>query len=81
MNQTFAREFFGGQPPVGRHVTANNVTYEIVGVVQDSKYDLHKGIPKTVYIAWTQQGNVGGFRTARNPRASRIWRAWRMATR
>ena len=30
-----------------------------MGVVQDSKYDLRKGIPKTVYIAWTQQGNVG----------------------
>ena len=59
VNQTFAREFFRGQPPVGRHVTSNNGTYEIVGVVQDSKYDLHKGIPKTVYISWTQQGNVG----------------------
>ena len=59
INQTFAREFFGGKPPLGRHVSGNNVTYEIVGVVQDSKYDLRKGIPKTVYISWTQQGNVG----------------------
>ena len=59
VNQTFAREFFGGQPPLGRHVTSNNVTYEIVGRVQDSKYDLRKGIPKMVYISWTQQGNVG----------------------
>jgi predicted permease len=59
VNQTFAHEFFGNQPPLARHVTTNNVTYEIVGVVQDSKYDLRKAVLKTVYIPWTQQGNVG----------------------
>jgi predicted permease len=58
VNQTFARGFFGGQPALGRHVTANSVTYEIVGVVQDSKYNLRRGVPKTVYISWTQQGNI-----------------------
>jgi predicted permease len=58
VNQAFARGFFGGQQALGHHVTANNIKYEIVGVVQDSKYDLRKSVPKTVYICWTQQGNI-----------------------
>jgi predicted permease len=41
---------------VGRHVTSANVTYEIVGVVRDAKYQsLRKDAPKTVYVAWLQQ--------------------------
>jgi predicted permease len=59
VNQAFARAFFGGQPPLGRHVTANNVSYEIVGVVKDAKYEsLRKGVPPTMYVPWQQQGDV-----------------------
>ena len=59
VNQTFVREFFNGQPPLGRRITSNNVTHEIVGVVQDAKYDLRKAIPKMVYVPWRQQGSLG----------------------
>ena len=59
VNETFVRAFFGGQPPLGRHVTQNGVTYEIVGVVKDAKYEsLRKGIPKTLYVPWEQQGEM-----------------------
>jgi predicted permease len=56
VNESFARYFFGDRPPIGRHVTSVNVTYEIVGVVRDAKYkDLRESIIKTMYIPWTQR--------------------------
>jgi putative ABC transport system permease protein len=59
VNQTFARAFFGGQSPLGRHVTSNKVTYEIVGVAKDAKYEgLRQGVPRTMYIPWVQQGDM-----------------------
>jgi putative ABC transport system permease protein len=58
VNNAFARRFFGSQAALGRHVTANGISYEIVGVVQDSKYNLREGVTQAVYISWTQQGNV-----------------------
>ena len=42
VNQTFARRFFAGQDPIGRHLgdrgAASSGQYEIVGVVGDAKY-------------------------------------------
>ena len=59
LNETFVRALFGGQSPLGRHVTSNNVTYEIVGVVKDAKYEsLRKGAPRTMYVPWVQQGDL-----------------------
>jgi predicted permease len=59
VNETFVRELFGGRDPLGRHVTSNNVTYEVVGVAKDAKYEgLRKGVPRTMYIPWVQQGNI-----------------------
>jgi predicted permease len=59
VNETFVREFFGGQHPLGRRVTSNNVTYEIVGVAKDAKYEgLRKDVPRTLYIPWVEQGNI-----------------------
>ena len=60
VNETFVRTFFGGQPPLGRHVRSNHVEYEIVGVVKDAKYEsLRKGVPGTMYVPWLQQGDLG----------------------
>jgi predicted permease len=60
VNQKFVRELFAGRSPLGRHVTQNDVTYEIVGVVKDAKYEsLRKGVPRTLYIPWEQQGEMG----------------------
>ena len=49
VNESFARHFFGGRSPVGRHVTSVNVTTEIIGVVKDAKYtNLRDAIPMTI---------------------------------
>src|SRR6185436_12891201 len=56
VNESFARYFFGGASPLGRRVTSVNVTYEIVGVVRDAKYQaLREGVLKTMYTVWTQR--------------------------
>jgi len=56
VNQSFARYFFGNQSPLGRRVTSLNVTYEIVGVVKDTKYfDLRHEAARTLYTSWMQR--------------------------
>jgi putative ABC transport system permease protein len=56
VNESFARYFFGNAPALGRHVTSVDVTYEIVGVVRDAKYqNLRDPIMKTMYIPWLQR--------------------------
>jgi predicted permease len=37
VNQTFVKQFFGAANPIGQRVTGTGATYEIVGVVRDSK--------------------------------------------
>src|SRR5262249_24949726 len=52
----FARRFFGGRSALGGHVTSVNVTYEIVGVVRDARYqNLRSAIIDTVWIPWSQR--------------------------
>ena len=56
VSQLFVRSFFGGQPPLGRHVTSANVRYEIVGVAGDAKYGgLRAPMSKTMYIPMLQR--------------------------
>jgi putative ABC transport system permease protein len=56
VNESFARYFFGNAPALGRHVTSLDVTYEIVGVARDAKYqNLRQPIMKTMYISWLQR--------------------------
>jgi hypothetical protein len=56
INESFARYFFGFASPLGRTVTAANVTYEIVGVAANAKYtDLKQAPLKTMYIPWMQR--------------------------
>ena len=57
VNDSFARYFFrDAAAALGRHVTAANVTYEIVGVVGDAKYrTLRDPVIKTMYIPWMQR--------------------------
>jgi predicted permease len=61
VNARFAKYFFGTAPALGRHVTCANVTYEIVGIVGDAKYQgLRAVFIKTMYIPWTQRaGDLG----------------------
>jgi predicted permease len=56
VNERFARYFFGDGTALGRRVASNNVTYEIVGVAGDAKYqNLRDAVQKTMYIPWTQR--------------------------
>jgi predicted permease len=56
VNDSFARYFFGDGPALGRHVASVDVTYEIVGVVRDAKYqNLRAAVMKTMYIPWMQR--------------------------
>jgi predicted permease len=60
VNQTFARNYFGGENPVGRHLVFNAPDFrhevEIVGVAGDAKYtELRGAIPATVYFPALQQ--------------------------
>jgi predicted permease len=56
VNESFARYFFRDGQVLGRHVTSAGVTYEIVGVAGDSKYqNLRDAVLKTMYIPWMQR--------------------------
>src|SRR5207249_12296169 len=61
INQTMARYYFGTQNPIGKHFglgppeTAGSL--EIVGMVQDAKYnDLREQSPRMAYIPFLQSG-------------------------
>ena len=56
VNDSFARYFFGDRTALGRHVTAAGVTYEIVGVAGDAKYQsLRDRVARTMYIPQSQR--------------------------
>ena len=56
VNDRFARTLFEGRSAIGRHVTANGVRLEVVGVVADAKYQsLRESTLTTLYIPWTQR--------------------------
>ena len=67
INETAARDCFGNENPVGRHITLSHITgtegeriYEVVGVVRDAKYnDLQQPAPATIYPDLLQQGFAG----------------------
>ena len=58
MNQAFARKYYGGTSPVGKVFHDSDMpgkTYQVVGMVKDSKfYDLREDPPPTVYVSFTQ---------------------------
>ncbi|PYR61940.1 MAG: hypothetical protein DMF91_08400 [Acidobacteria bacterium] len=56
VNESFARYFFSDESALGRRVSSVNVTYEIVGVVRDAKYQsLRDRVIRTMYIPWMQR--------------------------
>jgi predicted permease len=66
INQALARQYFGNQNPVGQHIyldkfnatnkeTRKDRPLEIVGVIQDAKYDsLRAQIRPTIYVPYLQ---------------------------
>lgn len=79
INQTFARQFFPNENPVGRHIgnpqydkpaTGPQPGFRIVGIVGDTKYrDLRREIGPTMFMPLV--GNIAHFelRTAGDPDA------------
>jgi putative ABC transport system permease protein len=67
INQAAARDCFGNENPIGRHITLSHITltkgertYEVVGLVRDAKYnDLQQPAPPTIYADLLQQGFIG----------------------
>lgn len=58
VNQTFVRRFFAGKNPIGRIFTdaaQPDKTYQVIGVVKDSKYYTLREAPSpTVFLSFTQ---------------------------
>jgi predicted permease len=60
VNETFARKYFPGGSPLGYHLGWGDgpdtvFDMEIVGVVEDAKYeDLRDEVPRQVYVTYTQ---------------------------
>ena len=57
INQAFAQKLFGNQNPIGQQITGGNVTYQIIGVVkntksrtlgEDQRYILFRSLDQTV---------------------------------
>jgi predicted permease len=62
INESFAKAYFPGHSPLGRHLTIAGEAdqYEIVGVVKDAKYlNLEEAFPRTVYFALGQKRQPG----------------------
>lgn len=59
VNEAFARLFFAGRNPLGKHITEQygdkQTTYEVVGVAQNSRdHDLRGSVPPRIFTASTQ---------------------------
>jgi len=67
VNEKFARRYFAGVSPIGRHVgfggdPGTKADIEIVGVVGDTKYEnMRDEIPYEFYVPWMQQNFVLGM--------------------
>jgi predicted permease len=81
INEAAARDCFGNENPIGRHITLSHITstkgektFEVIGVVGDAKYnDLQQAAPPTIYPYLLQQGFAGSqlaIRTRIDPDAA-----------
>src|SRR6201999_86961 len=67
INESAARDCFGSENPIGRHVTLSHITetkgektYEVIGVVGDAKYnDLGQPAPPTIYTNLFKEKLIG----------------------
>jgi predicted permease len=77
INETFARKFFAGRDPIGRHLgfgsdPGTKTDMEVIGVVKDIKYtSLRDEIPPQAYTPYLASRGGGGMtvyvRTAADP--------------
>ena len=62
ISESFARKFFPGENPVGRHIrdTYTSRTYEIVGIVGDTKFEVGEPVQPMMYFALYADENMNG---------------------
>ena len=70
INEAFAKHFFAGRNPIGKHITINSVPTEIVGIARDVRVSSLRGAIDPKFYAAADQ-NIGAFsfeiRTAGDP--------------
>jgi predicted permease len=60
INEAFAKHFFSGRNPIGKHVTINSVPTEIVGIAKDARVNSLRGAIEPKFYAAADQ-NAGAF--------------------
>lgn len=76
VNETFAKKYFAGRSPIGRHIgfgidPGTKVDMEVIGVVKDIKYtNLRDRVPEQAFLPYLANRGAGGMvvylRTARD---------------
>jgi predicted permease len=67
VNEKFARQYFGNQSPVGRHIglggdPGTKTDIEIIGVVRDTKYEtMIQEIPRQIFFPYLQSEFAAGM--------------------
>ena len=73
INETLARQYWGGQDPLGRFLRIEKVNYQVVGIVEDGKYGtIYENSKPYLYLAGANQvlgQSVFLIRTAVDPKA------------
>jgi macrolide transport system ATP-binding/permease protein len=60
INEAFAKHFFSGRNPIGKHVTITSVPTEIVGIAKDARVNSLRGAIEPKFYAAADQ-NTGAF--------------------
>jgi predicted permease len=60
INEAFAKHFFAGHDPIGKHVTLNSASVDIVGIAKDARVSSLRGAIEPKFYAAADQ-NFGAF--------------------
>jgi predicted permease len=60
INEAFAKHFFSGRNPIGKHVTISSVPTEIIGIAKDARVNSLRGAIEPKFYAAADQ-NTGAF--------------------
>ena len=61
VSESFARQYFPGEDPLGKHlVMMGNPSYEIVGIVGDTRVEPGRPVEPMMYMALYAEGNMNG---------------------
>jgi ABC-type antimicrobial peptide transport system permease subunit len=60
INEAFAKHFFSGRSPIGKHITINSIPTEVVGIAEDARVGSLRGAVEPKFYAAADQ-NAGAF--------------------